>query len=202
MRSPSRDPRTQPVPSISAWADGSASTANTASGAASIVVDAVTRSVAIPVRRRAGPELIERQLRHFGGTQPPPTKWMGNSGRGGSDLQPRSRRARLGPFGGLVSRRACCETRNPDPGNWTFCRSGAVDFMLGRCAEAVAASELGDHSYVAYLRVDDVEAFHDRAVNAGAEILKPPTDEPWGMREFGVRSPDGHRFMLGQPAPS
>jgi len=48
----------------------------------------------------------------------------------------------------------------------------------------------------------DVEAFHDRAVNAGAEILKPPTDEPWGMREFGVRSPDGHRFMLGQPAPS
>jgi hypothetical protein len=43
---------------MSAWADGSASTANTASGAASIVVDAVTRSVSIPVRRLAGPELI------------------------------------------------------------------------------------------------------------------------------------------------
>jgi predicted enzyme related to lactoylglutathione lyase len=73
-----------------------------------------------------------------------------------------------------------CETRDPDPGNWTFCRSGAIDFMLGRCPDAVAASELGDHSYVAYLRVDDVEAFHERAVNAGAEILKSPTDEPWG----------------------
>jgi uncharacterized glyoxalase superfamily protein PhnB len=95
-----------------------------------------------------------------------------------------------------------CETRDPDPGNWTFCRSGAIDFMLGRCPDAMAASELGDHSYVAYLRVDDVETFHDRAVNAGAEILKPPTDEPWGMREFGVRSPDGHRFMLGQPSAS
>src|SRR5207247_1677548 len=58
MRSSSRHSRTQPVPSISAWADGSASTANTASGAASIVVDAVTRSVSIPVRRLAGPELI------------------------------------------------------------------------------------------------------------------------------------------------
>src|SRR5204862_4974300 len=58
MRSPSRDSRTQPVPSMSAWADGSASTANTASGAASIVVDAVTRSVSIPVRRLAAPELI------------------------------------------------------------------------------------------------------------------------------------------------
>jgi len=55
---------------------------------------------------------------------------------------------------------------------------------------------------VAYLRVDDVDAFHDRAFNAGAEIMKPPTDEPWGMREFGVRSPDGHRFMLGQPLPT
>jgi hypothetical protein len=58
-----------------------------------------------------------------------------------------------------------CETRDPDSGNWTFCRSGAIDIMLGRCPEAVPASELGDHSYVAYLRVDDVDAFHDRAVN-------------------------------------
>src|SRR5256885_873585 len=58
MRSLSRGPRTQPVPSMSAWADGSANTANTASGAASIVVDAVTRSVSIPVRRFVGPELI------------------------------------------------------------------------------------------------------------------------------------------------
>src|SRR4029077_1153937 len=56
MRPRSRDSRTQPVPSMSAWADGSASTANTASGAASIVVDAVTRSVSIPMRRLAGPE--------------------------------------------------------------------------------------------------------------------------------------------------
>jgi catechol 2,3-dioxygenase-like lactoylglutathione lyase family enzyme len=59
-----------------------------------------------------------------------------------------------------------CETRDPDPGNWTFCRSGAIEIMLGRCPEVVPASELGDHSYVAYLRVDDVEAFHARAVSA------------------------------------
>jgi len=57
--------------------------------------------------------------------------------------------------------------------------------MLGRCPDAVPASELGDQSYVAYLRVDDVDACYERAVNAGAEILKAPTDEPWGMRELG-----------------
>jgi uncharacterized glyoxalase superfamily protein PhnB len=94
-----------------------------------------------------------------------------------------------------------CEVRDAEPGNWTFCRSGEIDFMLGRCPDALPASELGDHSYVAYLRVDDVQAFHARAVAAGAEILKPPSNEPWGMREFGLRSPDGHRFMLGQPWP-
>jgi uncharacterized glyoxalase superfamily protein PhnB len=91
-----------------------------------------------------------------------------------------------------------CETHDPDPGNWTFCGLGAIEFMLGRCPDAVPASDLGDHSYVAYLRVDDVQAFHVRAVEAGADITKPLTDEPWGMREFAVRSVDGHRFTLGQ----
>jgi uncharacterized glyoxalase superfamily protein PhnB len=61
------------------------------------------------------------------------------------------------------------------------------------------ASELGDHSYVAYLHVDDVDRFHAHAIAAGAEVLKAPTDEPWRMREIGLRSPDGHRFILGQP---
>ena len=95
-----------------------------------------------------------------------------------------------------------CETRDADPGNWVFCRSGDVDIMLGRCPNDVPASELGSHSYVAYLRVDDVDEFHHRAVDAGAEVLKPPTDEPWGMRELAVRSVDGHRFMLGQRLPT
>ena len=92
-----------------------------------------------------------------------------------------------------------CEVRDPDPGNWRFCRAGDVIFMLGRCPDDPPASELGAHSYVAYLHVEDVDAFHARAVAANAEVLKPPTDEPWGMRELALRSPDGHRFMLGQP---
>jgi predicted enzyme related to lactoylglutathione lyase len=91
-----------------------------------------------------------------------------------------------------------CERSDPDPGNWVFCSAGGVTFMLGRCPDALAASFLGDHSYVAYLRVDSVDEFHGRAVAEQAEVLKPPTDEPWGRREMALRSPDGHRFMLGQ----
>jgi uncharacterized glyoxalase superfamily protein PhnB len=92
-----------------------------------------------------------------------------------------------------------CERSDPDPGNWTFCTAGAVTFMLGRCPDVPPASSLGDHSYVAYLTVDSVDAFHGRALAEHAEVLKAPTDEPWGRREMAVRSPDGHRFMLGQP---
>lgn len=96
---------------------------------------------------------------------------------------------------------ACVRT-DPDPGNWVFCTTGAVTFMLGRCPDVPPASSLGDHSYVAYLTVDDVDAFHARALEQGATVLKPPTDEPWGRRELGLRSPDGHRFMLGETRPT
>jgi uncharacterized glyoxalase superfamily protein PhnB len=92
-----------------------------------------------------------------------------------------------------------CESAEIDGGGWVFCRQGAVTFMLGLCPDVVPATDIGDHSYVAYLRVDDVDAFHRRAVDAGAEVLKAPKDEPWGMREMAVRSPDGHRYMLGAP---
>jgi uncharacterized glyoxalase superfamily protein PhnB len=95
-----------------------------------------------------------------------------------------------------------CELDHVAPGNWCFCRAGQVTFMLGRCPDVPNASELGDHSYVAYLHVDDVDELYQRAATAGAEVLKAPRDEPWGMREAGLRSPDAHRFMLGQPVVS
>ena len=44
----------------------------------------------------------------------------------------------------------------------------------------------------ASIEVDDVDACHAAAVEAGAEIVHPLTDEPWGVRRFFVRDPDGH----------
>ena len=41
------------------------------------------------------------------------------------------------------------------------------------------------------IEVDDVDAIHDRAVAAGAEIVYPLTDEEWGLRRFFVRDPNG-----------
>lgn len=41
------------------------------------------------------------------------------------------------------------------------------------------------------VEVDDVDAVHDQAVADGYEIVHPLTDEPWGVRRFFVRTPQG-----------
>src|SRR5262249_54802187 len=89
----------------------------------------------------------------------------------------------------------CRDVDPSNPGGWVFCTAGDVRFMPGRCPDEPPASDIGDHSYVAYLEVADVDEVQARAVAAGAEVLKAPTDEPWGRRELALRSPDGHRFM-------
>jgi predicted enzyme related to lactoylglutathione lyase len=84
-----------------------------------------------------------------------------------------------------------------DPGWRIFARDDCF-IMAGECPGAMPASETGDHSYCAYLVVDDADAYHARVVSAGAEIIKPLASESWGMREFALRTIDGHRMMIGQ----
>ncbi len=50
--------------------------------------------------------------------------------------------------------------------------------------------------------MDDVDGYFDRIAALGADVVRPPQDEPWGCREMHVRSPNGHviRFSQGIPA--
>jgi catechol 2,3-dioxygenase-like lactoylglutathione lyase family enzyme len=41
------------------------------------------------------------------------------------------------------------------------------------------------------IEVADVDAVHDQAVRRGLEIMHPLTDEPWGVRRFFVKDPNG-----------
>ena len=41
------------------------------------------------------------------------------------------------------------------------------------------------------VEVQDVDALHEEAVRRGLEIVYPLTDEPWGIRRFFVKDPDG-----------
>jgi catechol 2,3-dioxygenase-like lactoylglutathione lyase family enzyme len=42
------------------------------------------------------------------------------------------------------------------------------------------------------IQVDDVDEAYAAALREHAEIVHPLTDEPWGVRRFFVRDPDGH----------
>ncbi len=82
---------------------------------------------------------------------------------------------------------------------WSFLSPDAFKVMLGECPDEKAASELGDHSYVAYLVVEGVDRFYQEAAARGADVTSKPVDKPWGIREFGIRTPDGHRIQFGEP---
>jgi catechol 2,3-dioxygenase-like lactoylglutathione lyase family enzyme len=79
---------------------------------------------------------------------------------------------------------------------WLLYRKDTCSIMAGECPDAIPPRQLGDHSYFAYFVVDEVDDYHTRVVGSGAEIVKPLRNEPWGMREFGLRTPDGHRLMI------
>lgn len=59
-------------------------------------------------------------------------------------------------------------------------------------------AHLGGTYGAIYLEVDDVDAAWQRAVSAGAEILRPITDAFWGEREGQLSDPFGHRWGLTQ----
>ena len=88
-----------------------------------------------------------------------------------------------------------------EPPGWIFVARDSCMIMLGECPDAIPPAELGDHGYFAYLRVDDADASLAHAIAAGARPNAPIADKPWGMREFGIRTPDGHRIMIGHILP-
>jgi uncharacterized glyoxalase superfamily protein PhnB len=43
-----------------------------------------------------------------------------------------------------------------------------------------------------------VDALYERLASRGVAFAEPITNEPYGMREFVVTDPDGHRLVFGQ----
>lgn len=49
------------------------------------------------------------------------------------------------------------------------------------------------------LWVDDVDAVHQRALDAGLRPSMAPSDAPWGERYFHILDPDGHELSFARP---
>jgi len=82
---------------------------------------------------------------------------------------------------------------------WSFLSRDGFKVMLGECPDEKPAGELGNHSYVAYVLVEGVDDLYAELEARGANPTSKPVSEPWGLREFGIRTPDGHRIRFGEP---
>src|ERR1051325_515958 len=81
---------------------------------------------------------------------------------------------------------------------WSFLSRGAFRVMLGECVDETPAGELGKHSWYAYVNVEGVDELYAEFTSRGAELLSPIATKPWGMRDFTVRTQDGHRIVFGE----
>lgn len=52
-----------------------------------------------------------------------------------------------------------------------------------------------------YTAVDDADALHDSAVEAGAEVALGLTDTDYGSRDFTLRDPEGNLWAFGTYRP-
>jgi uncharacterized glyoxalase superfamily protein PhnB len=81
---------------------------------------------------------------------------------------------------------------------------GAV-IMLGTArppdADEYSAAAPPPGGTALYLAVEDPDAHHERAVAAGAEVVRALNDTDYGSREYSVRDPEGNVWSFGTYRP-
>lgn len=81
---------------------------------------------------------------------------------------------------------------------WHALRREAFAVMLGSCPDDVSAFETNNHSYFAYVDVQNIDDLYAEYASKEVEVLQEVEDKPWAQREFGIRTIDGHRILFGQ----
>jgi uncharacterized glyoxalase superfamily protein PhnB len=81
---------------------------------------------------------------------------------------------------------------------WSFLSLGSFHVMLGHCPDEVPARDTHNHSYFAYVNCEGIDEIYRDYQQRGVEICQAISDQPWGIREFGLSTPEGHRIMFGE----
>jgi uncharacterized glyoxalase superfamily protein PhnB len=61
-----------------------------------------------------------------------------------------------------------------------------------------SVSDARDVSHSVMVRVDDANRHCEKAKQHGARIIHPPTDYPFGERQYTAEDPGGHRWTFSQ----
>jgi uncharacterized glyoxalase superfamily protein PhnB len=81
-------------------------------------------------------------------------------------------------------------------------RLGDEYVMVGSTTEGEERFNQGAGRYSLYVVVDDPDAHHARASEAGATMERELSDQDYGSREYSVRDPEGNLWSFGTYRPS
>jgi uncharacterized glyoxalase superfamily protein PhnB len=70
--------------------------------------------------------------------------------------------------------------------------------MIGRQGAEYRAPRPGEVSQYVTVTVADVDSHFEQAKRAGARIVTPPGDKPFGERQYTAEDPEGHRWTFSQ----
>ena len=80
-----------------------------------------------------------------------------------------------------------------------YSRNGSpVMFRLMEDPGLMCPNERQGGTWDVFFWVSDVERLHDELVGNGASVVYPPVVQPYGMKEFAVRDPNGYVLCFGQ----
>ncbi|MDJ1138336.1 VOC family protein [Streptomyces iconiensis] len=79
-------------------------------------------------------------------------------------------------------------------------RLGDGTVMLGTAKDSGPMGSLGPACV--YVVVEDIDAHHERAAAAGAEIVSGPTDMDYGSRDYAAKDPEGNLWSFGTYRPA
>jgi predicted enzyme related to lactoylglutathione lyase len=89
---------------------------------------------------------------------------------------------------------------------YRFPQEGAIDYVFLKLAPlgiGIASHADGmpparqPASFELWIYADDADAAVDQVIAAGATLLQPASDQPWGERVALVADPEGNRIRIG-----
>ncbi len=83
-------------------------------------------------------------------------------------------------------------------GGWSFLQLDTFYLMVGHCRGDMLARETNNHSLFAYVNCEGIDELYEQYKARGVEFNQHIADKPWGIREFCVECPEGHRILFGQ----
>jgi len=97
-----------------------------------------------------------------------------------------------------------CEYSAGEPPDFALYSRNGFALMFRRVQEpaSIYPNEKQGGTWDVFFWVNDVESLHTELTHKGAGIVYPPIVQPYGMKEFAIRDPNGYVLGFGQDWPA